>query len=133
MNFSDEQQAEEECEAAQRVLAVFLERIVIDLIDRGPEREERRKHDDAGEDRIEAEGLIDDIGDIRAEDDECRMRDVDDVEDAERDRNSDRYRGIESAEQDARDNGIDQQLERKIHVPPAPHLFMASRPCARWA
>ena len=43
-DLGDEQQAEEEREAAQRLLAALLERLVIDLIDRGAERVERRQH-----------------------------------------------------------------------------------------
>src|SRR5262249_57357825 len=75
-----EQQAEEERQAAQRFLPAPLERLVIDLIDAGAEEIERRQHDDADHDRIDAEPGVDDIGDIRAEDDEGGMRDVDDVE-----------------------------------------------------
>ena len=54
-HFGDEQHAEEEREAAQRILAALLERQVIDLIDHGAERIERRQHHDADQDRVDAE------------------------------------------------------------------------------
>ena len=60
--------------------------------------------------------LIDDVGDIGAEDDERRMRDVDDVEHAERNRDADRHGGVEAAEQKAGDDRIDQQFEGNIHT-----------------
>ena len=106
-HFGDEQQAEEKSEPAERFPPAPLKRGVVDLIDRGAERIEHRQHHDADHDRIDAEAGVDDIGDIGAEDDESRMRDVDDVEDAERDRNPDRHRGIEAAEQQAGDQGVD--------------------------
>ena len=101
-DLGDEQQAEEEGEAAQRFLAAFLERLVVDLIDEHAEHIKHRQHHDARDDRIDAEGDIDDIGDVGAEDDEARMRDVDDVEHAERDRHAGGHRGVESAEHQAR-------------------------------
>ena len=109
-HLGDEEQAEEESEAAQRFLSALLERHVIDLIDGGAERVEGRQHQDRGQDRIDAEALVHDIGDVGAEDDEGRMRDVDDVENAERDRDADRDGGIESAEQNAGDQRIDQEV-----------------------
>ena len=54
-HFGDEQQAEEEREAAQRFLPALLERRVVDLIDAAAERIERRHHDQAGQDRVDAE------------------------------------------------------------------------------
>ena len=56
-HFGDEQKAEEEGEAAQRFLAALLERDVIDLIDPGAERVERRRHDDGGQDRDRARAV----------------------------------------------------------------------------
>ena len=111
-HLGDEEQAEEEGEAAQRFLSALFERDVIDLIDGGAERIEGRQHQDRGQDRIDAEPLVHDIGDVGAEDDESRMRDIDDVENAERDRNADRDRGIESAEQNSGDQRIDQEIGR---------------------
>ncbi len=81
----------------------------------------RRQHDDTDHDRIEAEPGVDDIGDVRAEDDEGGMCDVDDVEDAERDRDAERHGGIEPAEQNAGNHGVDQQIEAEAHLfPPQP-------------
>ena len=82
-HFSDEQETEEKGEAAQRFGAAPLERLVVDLIDEDAEQIEQRQRDDADDDRIDAELAIDDIGDVGAENDETRMRDVDDVEHAE--------------------------------------------------
>ena len=111
-HLGDEEQAEEERESAQRFLSALLERHVIDLIDGGAERVEGRQHQDRGQDRIDAEPLVHDIGDIGAEDDEGGMRDIDDVENAERDRYADRDRGVESAEQNSGDQRIDQEVAR---------------------
>ncbi len=88
---------------------------VVDLIHRGAERVEHRQHQQADQHRIEAEILIDDVGEIGAEDDERRMRDVDDIEHPERDRDADRHSDVETAEQHARDDGVDQKLEGEIH------------------
>ena len=110
-HFGDEQQAEEEREPAQRILSAFLERLVIDLIDRGAERIEPRQHDNGGEDRVDAERLVDDVGDVGAEDDERRMGNVDDVENTERNRYADRHRGVETAKQQAGDDRIDEQFD----------------------
>ena len=62
--------------------------------------------------------LVDDVGDVGAEDDEGRMRDIDDVENAERDRDADGDGGIEAAEQKPGDQGIDQEIVRNIHASP---------------
>src|SRR5207248_3237009 len=113
-HLGDEEQAEKERETAQRLLSAPLERLVIDLIDAGTEQVERRQHDDAGHDRVDAEAGIDDIGDVGAEDDEGGMRDIDDVEDAERDRHADGDGGVEAAQQNAGDQRIDQQVETKV-------------------
>src|SRR5580658_6510257 len=114
-DFSDEKQAEEEGKPAQRFLAAFFKRHVIDLIDAGAEHVKRRRRDDGGENRIDAQRAIDDIGDVRAENDEGGMRDVDDVENAERQRYARRDGGVEAADQDAGNDGIDEQIERKNH------------------
>src|SRR5277367_3497532 len=82
--FGDEQETEEEGEAAQRFLAAFFERDVIDLVDAGAEHKKCGRHDNGGQDRIEAEADIDDIGDVGTEDDEGGVGDIDDVENAER-------------------------------------------------
>ncbi len=71
-HLGDEQQAEEEGEAAQRLLAALLEREVEHLVDRLPQQVERRQHEDGGEDRVEAERGVDDVGDVGADDDEGR-------------------------------------------------------------
>src|SRR6201999_598413 len=94
-DLGDEQKTEEEGQAAQRFLSAFLERQVIDLIDDRAEREEHRQHDDAGDDRIDAETGAEKIGDVRAENDETRMRDVDDIEHAEGNRDAGGDRGVE--------------------------------------
>jgi len=54
-HLGDEQDAEEEGEAAQRILAVLLERQVVDLVDRGTQQIEGGQREDAGQDRVEAE------------------------------------------------------------------------------
>ncbi len=83
-DFGDEQQAEKEGEAAQRFLASLLERLIVDLINSGAEHEECRRHDNGGQNRIEAEIGVDDIGDVGPENNESRVCNVDDVENAER-------------------------------------------------
>jgi hypothetical protein len=113
-DLGDEHQPEEEGEAAQRILSAPLKRFVIDLIDHGAERIERRQQHHARQDRVDAEPGIDDIGDVGTEDDEPRMRDVDDVEDSERDRDAD-----ERAQQETRDQRVDQQVVWNVHGPPA--------------
>ncbi len=128
MHFGDEQQAEEEGEAAQRLLSAFLEGQVIDLINQRAEIIEDRQHQNAGQDRIEAQPLVDDIGDIRPEDDEGRMRDIDDIEDAERDRYADRHGRVEAAQQDAGDQRIDQTTRREIPFRKAPLRNSTRRP-----
>ena len=50
---------------------------------------------------------IDDVGDVGAQDDEGRMRDVDDIEHAEGDRDADRHGRVKAAEQQASDDGVD--------------------------
>ena len=117
-DFADEQQAEEKSDAAEALLAAPLERPVIDLVDRGAEREEDRQGDDAGHDRVDTERGVGDIGDERAEDDEGRMRQIGDVEHAKRDRDADTHRGVETAQQQPGDDGVDQQLERDAHAAP---------------
>ena len=54
------------------MLAAPLERDVVDLIDRDAQHVERRQQDDAGQDRVEPEHAVDDIGGVGAEDDEGR-------------------------------------------------------------
>src|SRR5262249_56729823 len=105
----DAQETEEDGEAAQRLLSAPFERDVIDLIDRGAERVERRQDDDAGEDGIEAEVGIDDVSDVGAEDDEGRVSDVDDVENAEGDRDAGGDGGVEAAQHEAGDDRVDEE------------------------
>ena len=100
---------------AQRFLAALLERQVVDLIHCGAEREKRRQHENADEYRVDAEIDVDEIGEVGAEDDEGRMRDVDDVEHAERNRNAGGDGGIEGPEQQSGGNCVDQQPEIEIH------------------
>src|SRR3990172_2134339 len=115
-HFGDEQQAEEEREPAQRFLAAFFEREVVNLIDRRAERVEHRQHQDADQDRGDAVIDVDEIREVGAEDGEARTRDVDDVEYAE----GNRYAGgdgrVEATEQDSCGNRIDQQIEGNIHT-----------------
>ena len=126
-HLGDEQQAEEEGEAAQPFLAAPLERAVIDLIDQRAQRIKGRQRDDAGEDRIDAEPRIGDIGDVGAENDEGRMGDVDDVEHAEGNRDADRDGGIEAAEQQSGRHGVEQQVVGEhVRCPP---LFENARLC----
>ena len=66
----------------------FSNEDVVDLINAGAERVERRHHHDADENWVEAEAHIDDIGGVGPEDDEGGMGDVDDVEDTERERHA---------------------------------------------
>ena len=130
-HLGDEQEAEEEREAAQRFLPVLLERLVVDLVDAGAEQIEHRHHDDADQDRVDAEAGVDDIGDVGAENDEGGMRDVDDVEDAERDRDADGHGGIEAAEQNAGDQGVDQQIEATPTCSPRSPVPARSCSCER--
>ena len=53
--FGDEQQTEEKRQPAQQFLTAFLKRNIIDLINARAERVECRRHDNAGDDWIEAE------------------------------------------------------------------------------
>jgi hypothetical protein len=117
-HLGDEQDAEEEGNAAQRILPALLERQVVDLVDHGAQRIEGGQRDDARQDRVEAEPGAEEIGDVGAEDDEGGVGDVDDVENAERNRHPHRHRGIEAAEQQSGRHRIEQQVERK-HFPPA--------------
>src|SRR6476620_7635955 len=109
-DLGDEQEAEEEGEAAQRFLAALFERDIVDLVDGGAERVERRSQGDAGENRIDAERAIDEIGGVGAENDEGGVGDVDNVENAERQRYAGRNRRVEAADQDAGDDGVDQKI-----------------------
>jgi len=111
-DLGDEQQSEEEGEAPQRFLPMAFEGRVIESIDERAQKVERRQHDDASQNRIEADPRIEQIGEIGSEDDEGGMRDIDDVEDAERDRHPKRHRGIETAQQQARHQGVDQEIGR---------------------
>ena len=85
---------------------------------RRAERIERRQHENGGEDRIEAERRVDDISDVRAENDEGRMRDIDNVENAERMGHADRHCGVEAAEQQAGNDCIDEQFDRQDDASP---------------
>src|SRR5262249_18646263 len=68
-NIGDEQQAEEEGEAAQRLLPASLARLVVELGAGDAEKISDREHDDADHDRIDDKPDIDDIGDLRTEND----------------------------------------------------------------
>ena len=103
-HFSDEEKTEEESQTLDRFLASALERIIIDLVHSHADEKERRYHDDADQDRIDAEIGIDEISDKRPEHYEGRVRDIDDVEHAERDRHADCDRGIKAAEQEPDDD-----------------------------
>src|SRR5947209_9792255 len=129
-DLGDEQDPEEECESAQRFLPALFERLVVDFVDHTPEHEEDRHHHQANDDRIDAERAVYDVGEIRAQDNERRMRDIDDVEHSERDRDADGHGDIEAAEEHARHDRVDQQLNWKIHTPP--WTVSNSNPPARW-
>src|SRR4051794_7137116 len=102
--------------------------MVVDLINEDSERIEDWQHQNTGDDRIQSEPLIDDIGDVRAENDKRRMRDIDDVQNAEGDRDSDRHRNIEAAEQQSGDYGVKQKIETHGAAnPAAPLAFMGAR------
>jgi hypothetical protein len=114
-DLGDEQQAEEECQAAQGLVAAPLERDVVHLIDRRAECVERRQHDHRCQDRIDPPRRVGDVGDIGAENDEGRMGDVDDVKHAERNRYADRDGGIEAAQQQAGHHGVAEEVEGHFH------------------
>src|SRR5215510_525473 len=78
------QQSKKEGKAAQRFLATLFERHVVDLINGGAEHIKHRQHHDADDDRVNTERDIDDVGDIRTENDESGMRYIDDVEHSKR-------------------------------------------------
>src|SRR6516164_7681880 len=88
-HFAYKQQAKEESEALNRLLAALLEGVEIDLVHRHADQKKYRRHDDADQDRIDAEIRIDQIGDKRPEHDKGRVGDVNDVEHAEGDRHAD--------------------------------------------
>ena len=114
-NFGDEQDAEEERESAQRFLAAFFEAHVIDAVEQNPKRKKKRRHDERNDDRVDAHPAVDDIGDVRTEDDERRVGDVDDVEHPERDRDADAQGRVETAEQQPGDDGVEHQRRREFH------------------
>jgi len=123
-NLGDEQKAEEEGKPAQRFPAVFLEGRVIDLVDERTERIEHRQHDEACQDRINAEPRVHDIGDVGAENDETGMRDIDDIENAERHRNPDGHGGVEGAEQNPRGQRIEEKIIGNVHNLGRPDLII---------
>ncbi len=63
-DLGDEEQAEEECEAAQALIAAAFEGQVIDLVDEGAQHIEGGHQDDAGEDRVDAEPGVGDVSAI---------------------------------------------------------------------
>ena len=63
------------------------------------------------EHRIDAEGRVDHIGRVGAQDDKRRMGDVDHVQPAESDGQAQTDGGIESAQQNPGDDGVRQQIE----------------------
>src|SRR6266851_1910266 len=71
-NLGDEENPEEERKASQRLLPALLEAEVIDAVQRHPEQEEQRRERERNGDRIEAEAVVDDVGDVGAQDDERR-------------------------------------------------------------
>jgi hypothetical protein len=114
--FSDEQNAENKGKAAERFLAAFLERQIVDLVDHDAEQVEDRQHDHADDHRIDAEFDIDDVCDIRAENNEARVRDIDDIEHTKLDLESGGHGGVESAEQQPGDARAYQQIEGNVHT-----------------
>ncbi len=92
--------------------AALLEGLVVEAVDEHAEDEEQRHQQHAGEDRIEPVARQQ-VGAVRAEHHDRRMRDVRHVEQAERDRQPDAHRGVEAAEQDAEQHRLEQQVERK--------------------
>jgi hypothetical protein len=110
-DFDDERDAEKERETAHPgVGAAFLERLVVEAVDRDAEQEERRHQRQPGENRVPAV-ISENVGAVGAEDHDRRMGDVGYVEQAECHRQADAHRGIETAEQDAEHNRLVQQLE----------------------
>src|SRR5689334_20859020 len=71
-----EQQPEKKGEAAQRLLTALFKRHVVDLINKCPEHIKDGEHHDAHHDRIDAERDVDDVRDVRTEDDESRVCDI---------------------------------------------------------
>ncbi len=114
-DLGDEQQAEEECEAAQCFIAASFEGDVVDLVDRGAEQIERRQREHGGQDRIHPQRRVGQVGDVGTEDDEGGMGNVDDVEHAEGDRHADRDGGIESAKQQPGHHGIAEEGDGRFH------------------
>ena len=83
-DLGDEQESEEKGESTQRFLPTSLKGRVIDLIDASAERVERGCNNDAGEDRIQSKLRVDDVGDVRPENDKSGMGDIDDVKNPKR-------------------------------------------------
>jgi len=114
-DLGNEQDAEEEGQAAYRLVAPPLESLIVNLVGRHAEQVEGRQQDHGRQDRVDAEHRVADIGDVGAKQDDGRVGDVHDVEHAECDRHADRYRRIEAAEQQPGNDGVDQQIGRGIH------------------
>jgi hypothetical protein len=127
-DLADEQQAEEEGETLNRFFAALLESIVVDLVRAHADEKEYRRHDEADQDRIDAEIRIDDIGDKGPEHDKGRVGNVDDVEHAEGDRHADRDRGVEAAEQQPGDDRVDREVERDHPVGRARRMTAGAHP-----
>ena len=109
-HLDDEHDAEKERQPRQRLLAGALEGEEIDPVQQHADDEEQRRPEHADQHRVEAEAAVQDVGDVRADDDERRVRDVDDVELAEDDRQPERHGGVEAAEQDPRDDGVREKI-----------------------
>src|SRR6266545_1156157 len=115
-DLGDEEYAEEERETAQRFLSAAFETDVIDPVQNHPQKKEQRGHRHRNDDRVKSEAVVDDVRDIRAQDDESRVRDVDDVEHPERDRDADAHRGVKPAEQEAGNDCVGEQRPRDFHA-----------------
>ena len=123
-HLGDEQQAEKEGEALDRLLAAQLEGIIVEPIDRHSDHVEDRQHQKADHERIDRDVIGDDVGGVGAEQDKGRLRDIGDIEHAERDRDADSDRGIEAAEQDPGDDRVDQQIERDHRPRPVLQIWL---------
>ncbi len=112
-DLADEHQAEEEGEAAHRIVPAPLESPVIDLIDRRARHIEDGDDNQRGEKRIKPEAFAQEKGAIGAEHDERRMGDVGDVEETERNGRAGRHACVKAAEQQAGHDRVRQEIERE--------------------
>jgi hypothetical protein len=128
-DLGDEQHAEEESEALQGGVAAALEADVIEPVEKCPQHEEGRRHDEPGHHRIQPELAVQLPGREGANDDEGGMRQVRNVEHAEGDGDAERHGGIEAAQQHASHDRVQdgQWIEHPVAPPPILALFVLAR------